>query len=499
MQSPPIFAAIDLGSNSFHMLLVRQVAGSIQIVDKIKRKVRLASGLDQDNNLDCDAMLRGWNCLSLFAERLQDIHPENIRVVGTATMRLAKNINVFLEKAEKILQHKIEIISGEEEAKIIFQGVAHTSASNGNSLVVDIGGASTEIIIGSGFEPIVLTSSKIGCVTWLNKYFKNQLLSQENFDNAIAGAKEVLLPLKDKYTNIGWGCCVGASGTIQALQEIMLAQGMDEIITLHKLKRLQKQAQSYINIIELDIDGLTLERALVFPSGLAILIAIFELFEIEAMTLAGGAIREGLVYKMMPDLHQSNIQQRTINSIQKRFYLDQEQNNLVLQTCLNILEQCPENWLPEKQALQILKAAANLHEIGLHISYKNAGEHNAYLIKNLDLPGFTHAQQNLLATILSQYKGNFIAFQNQHALSNTSAIRILQILRIAIILCQRRKKETIPKLKIKVCTTTNKLNILLPSGWLERHPLIAAALDAEIDKQNGVEMWLSINELTKIH
>ncbi|MFL7049300.1 guanosine-5'-triphosphate,3'-diphosphate pyrophosphatase, partial [Vibrio cyclitrophicus] len=240
--SSPLYAAIDLGSNSFHMLVVRHIDGSVQTMAKIKRKVRLAAGLDENNALSKEAMQRGWDCLSLFAERLQDIPKENIRIVGTATLRTATNVGIFLEKANQILGYDINVISGEEEAATIYKGVAHTSGGSGRRLVVDIGGASTEMIIGEGFSAKALTSLKMGCVTWLERHFKDRQLTATNFDNAIEAAKSTLAPILDSYTDIGWDVCVGASGTVQALQEIMLAQGMDEVITHAKLKRLQKQA-----------------------------------------------------------------------------------------------------------------------------------------------------------------------------------------------------------------------------------------------------------------
>ena len=354
----PLYAAIDLGSNSFHMLVVRHIDGSVQTMAKIKRKVRLAAGLDKDNKLSTEAMQRGWDCLSLFAERLQDISPENIRIVGTATLRTATNVDVFLEKANDILGYDINVIAGEEEAATIYKGVAHTSGGLGRRLVVDIGGASTELIIGEGFDAKALTSLKMGCVTWLEQHFKDRQLTITNFNTAIEAAKSTLAPILEQYKDIGWDVCVGASGTVQALQEIMLAQGMDEVITHAKLKRLQKQAMLADHLEELDIDGLTLERALVFPSGLSILIAIFELLEIESMTLAGGALREGMVYEMMAEMRQDDIRARTIASIQSRYQLDSEYGELVADSASQLLKQCGgEDWIAEPQAHYLLSVA----------------------------------------------------------------------------------------------------------------------------------------------
>ncbi|PMJ99172.1 guanosine-5'-triphosphate,3'-diphosphate diphosphatase [Vibrio sp. 10N.261.55.A7] len=490
--SPAFYAAIDLGSNSFHMLVVRHISGSVQTMAKIKRKVRLASGLDSDNALSQEAMQRGWDCLSLFAERLQDIPTENIRIVGTATLRTATNVDVFLEKANQILGHKIHVISGEQEAAMIYQGVAHTSGGIGRRLVVDIGGASTELVIGKGFDAKALTSLKMGCVTWLEKHFKDRQLSEENFNSAISAAKQTISPILEQYTQIGWDVCVGASGTVQALQEIMLAQGMDEVITLAKLKRLQKQAMLTDQLEELEIEGLTLERALVFPSGLSILIAIFELLEIESMTLAGGALREGMAYEMVPELRQSDIRSRTIESVQKRYQMDIAYAQQVADTASGLLEQCDQKmWLPEPQAKAILTTACQLHEIGLTIDFKQAGKHNAYLLQQLDLPGFTRAQKHCIAEITRRYREQLTPMPDQQAISTLSSQRILRLLRLSVLLTHRRDSATQPEVSIKA--NGNSLELSISKQWLTENPLTAAELEIESSRQSDAGWPLSIN------
>ncbi|WP_072054716.1 guanosine-5'-triphosphate,3'-diphosphate diphosphatase [Aliivibrio fischeri] len=487
----PMYAAIDLGSNSFHMLVVRHINGSVQTMAKIKRKVRLAAGLNENNTLSHEAMQRGWDCLSLFAERLQDIPVENIRIVGTATLRVASNVDIFLEKANQILGHNINVIEGEEEARMIYQGVAHTSGGNGRRLVVDIGGASTELIIGEGFEAQALTSLKMGCVTWLEGYFKDRALTQKNFDAAIAGAKETLAPILQQYTDLGWQTCVGASGTVQALQEIMLAQGMDEVITLAKLKRLQKQAMQYEHLEELDIDGLTLERALVFPSGLSILIAIFELLNIDSMTLAGGALREGLCYGMIDELQHDEVCQRTIKSTQQRYQLDVGYAQQVTDLSIQLVQQCGNDWLTEPQALPLLTAATQLHEIGMCIDYKKGGEHSAYLINALDLPGFTRAQKHLLGELLRRYREYFSAMPTQHAVSDISAQRMLRILRLAIILTHRRDVNLAPT--VTLSEKNDVLTLSIDGAWLAANPLTRSELEIEADKQTNIGWDLVID------
>ena len=489
--SPPLYAAIDLGSNSFHMLVVRHIDGSVQTMAKIKRKVRLAAGLDENNALSTEAMQRGWDCLSLFAERLQDIPKENIRIVGTATLRTATNVDIFLEKANQILGYDINVISGEEEAATIYKGVAHTSGGSGRRLVVDIGGASTEMIIGEGFSAKALTSLKMGCVTWLERHFKDRQLTATNFDNAIEGAKSTLAPILESYTDIGWDVCVGASGTVQALQEIMLAQGMDEVITHTKLKRLQKQAMITERLEELEIEGLTLERALVFPSGLSILIAIFELLEIDSMTLAGGALREGLAYEMVDELRQDDIRARTIKSVQSRYQMDVSYGDQGASAAQTLLEQAgSEAWVSEPQAGVLLQTAAKLHEIGLTIDFKKGGEHSAYLLQNLDLPGFTRAQKHYLGELTRRYREQLTSLPEQHAVSGTSSKRILRILRLAILLTHRRNPELEPEFTLTA--DDNNLTLTLSKQWLADNPLTAAELEIESNRQTDIGWPLSI-------
>ena len=258
LSASSLYAAIDLGSNSFHMLVVREVSGSIQTVARIKRKVRLAAGLDKANHLSAEAMQRGWQCLKLFSEQLQDIPPEQIRVVATATLRIAENAQDFLTHAEEILGCPVNVISGEEEARLIYQGVAHTTGGSDQRLVVDIGGGSTELVTGEGSHATTLFSLSMGCVTWLERYFGDRHLAKENFEQAELAARDMIRPVAAALREKGWQICVGASGTVQALQEIMVAQGMDERITLSKLQQLKQRAMQFGKLEELAIEVLTL-------------------------------------------------------------------------------------------------------------------------------------------------------------------------------------------------------------------------------------------------
>ena len=491
----PLYAAIDLGSNSFHMLVVREVEDAIRTIAKVKRKVRLADGLDDELNLSHDAMVRGWQCLSLFAEQLQGIPAENIRIVGTATLRLAKNVHLFLEPAEQILNHKIDIISGLEEAATIYQGVAQTSCGEGNRLVIDIGGASTELVVGAASEALLLNSVNMGCVTWLKHYFADQALNETNFNAAINGAKQVLKDIAQDYLTLGWQSCVGASGTVQSLQNILKAQGLSEQVTLTKLLELKQQSIECGSLNQLQLQGLTSERLAVFPSGLAILIAIFEYLDIDSMTLAGGALREGLVYSMIGESEYQGVRERTLKSLISRYQIDQKQALHVKKTAVLLYRMLEnETILDEDVALPMLTSAATLYEIGLCIEYKKAPQHAAYIIDNIDLPGFTPAQKQLLAALLCNQRGKLQLemFQQQNALEAAQAIHLCRLLRLAIILCMRRTKGSIPALTL--VNHADEWTLSLPLGWLAEHALRAAELSLEAEQLEKVGLQLNIVE-----
>lgn len=492
--SSTLYAAIDLGSNSFHMLVVREVAGSIQTVARIKRKVRLAAGLGQNNHLSQEAMQRGWQCLRLFAERLQDIPREQMRVVATATLRLANNASQFLHTAEAILGCPVQVITGEEEARLIYHGVAHTTGGPEQRLVVDIGGGSTELVVGTGAQADQLYSLPMGCVTWLERFFSNRDLERDNFEAAELAAREMVRPIAPQLRQHGWQICVGASGTVQALQEIMVAQGMDECITLPKLRQLKQRAIQCGKLEELEIEGLTLERALVFPSGLSILLAIFQELNIESMMLAGGALREGLVYGMLHLPVDKDIRSRTLRNLQRRYLLDIEQGERVNQLAANFCLQTANQWPLDTRCRELLQAACLLHEIGLSVDFKQAPQHAAYLVRHLDLPGFTPAQKKLLATLLQNQCNalDLSLLSQQNAVPAEMAQHLCRILRLAIIFASRRRDDTLPAVRLRA--NQQELHVILPHGWLGQHPLGAEALEQESHWQGNAHWPLLLDE-----
>lgn len=473
MALSPLYAVIDLGSNSFHMLVTRLLADSVQIVDKVKRKVRLASGLDANNNLSQEAISRGLECLSFFAERLQDIPPENIKVVATATLRIANNADDFLMKAQVVLGREIELLSGIEEAQTIYLGVAHTSNSEGKRLVIDIGGASTELIVGEEFIAKKVQSLNIGCVTSNQAYFDDGLLNKHNFNNAIAGAKNILAPEVESYVALGWQTVLGGSGTMQALSEVLMYRHQPAIITLPFLLELQQALINCGCIKDIDIAGLQTDRKPVIASGLAILIAIFESFHISQLQLSSGALREGLLYEMLPNMKCQMIRQRTIHSLAERFHIDQ-QHSLRIAVQMDLLfdlfaSNCQ---LVRDNSYQLLMATCALHEIGLLLAYKHHQQHGAYILQQADLPGFDQADRQLLVALVKNYKADIDVqpLQAQAAVSFEQAKALLVILRLAVILCRRRQDDVLPPFSASF--ENQEINLALPFAWLAKHPLI---------------------------
>ncbi|CAH9067294.1 Guanosine-5'-triphosphate,3'-diphosphate pyrophosphatase [Pseudoalteromonas holothuriae] len=482
-----VFAVIDLGSNSFHMLIARHVAGGVHTIGRVKRKVRLAAGLDRNNVLSDEAMQRGWECLALFAERLQDIPKQNISIVATATLRLAKNADEFKSRAEQILQNKVNVISGELEAKTIYKGVAHTSACLGRQLVIDIGGASTEVVIGKGFHALLYKSLNMGCVTYLERFFCDGLLSKKNFTEAISAATSVIKPIQKDYIDMGWELAIGASGTVQAIQEILAACGHSDMLTLQKLEEIQIQAMACQSIKQLDLPGLGEERRLVFVSGLAILIALFKSLKISQMGLAGGALREGVLYSMIPELHNSDICKRTLDSFMDRYHVDKQQASYVTELSLSLAKQLCDDWqLDIDIAKKILSAVASVHEIGLIVDYKLYHQHSAYILSHTCMPGYSKIEKQLIVALTASHRTdiNIKQFNNLSA-KGTLAKRLSRIIRIAVILSMRRQDDIVPPVRI-VSDESDFLTISFEADWLINHPLMESELEQEAQYQRRV-------------
>jgi exopolyphosphatase/guanosine-5'-triphosphate,3'-diphosphate pyrophosphatase len=493
-QQDEYYAAIDLGSNSFHMVIVRVLAGSVQIVGKNKHKVRLAAGLNEDNHLSEEAILRGLSCLTNFAEKLQDIPPDNITIVATATLRLATNASVFIKRAENILKHKLRVISGEEEARQIFLGVAYTSANQGNSLVIDIGGASTEVIVGRDIEPVHLASMNMGCVTFMEKYFPLGELTQNNFHNAYQAALDILSEHKDTFLCFDWQQCLGASGTPQAVTQILVKQGVNDAIRLQHLYHLREICIEQKQVDKLEIEGLPLARKSIFPSGLAILIALFESLNIDNMQIAGGALREGIIYGMLDSYHRADRRTQGLNQLISRFHIDPAHSQRARNTAISLCNQmCEQTSFCDYDTHGIVGAAAALHELGLHIGYKSYHDHGAYILNHVEITGFTTLQRMMIRDLVSMHRQpvDMKAIANYSDDLRSTLGCSLRILRIAIILVGRRKSSAIPHVELKI--NGEEWLLILPDDIRIKHPLIHTELLHECWMQHKAGWRLNLS------
>ncbi len=301
-----LYAVVDLGSNSFHLLITRLVNNKFKTVTKVKQKIRLAAGLNNNHELSDAAIKRGIECLTLFTKHLIHIPPQNIQLTATATLRIAINRDQFLIAANKLLPKKISVLSGEQEARVIYSGMAHSCKNDSKKrLVLDIGGASTELIIGKGFNATKAVSLHLGCVSFKEKYFAGGQLTEINFTTAIDAANDIINPIKTDFINLGWQSVVGSSGTMKALAELLVFHQKKVVITAYFLQEIK---QALINIKTIDaitennciFAGLRADRAPVLASGLSILIALFNCLQINELKLSNGALREGLLFEMMP-------------------------------------------------------------------------------------------------------------------------------------------------------------------------------------------------------
>ncbi len=492
----PLYAAIDLGSNSFHMLIVREIKGSVRTMAKIKQKVRLAAGLDEKGQLNEEAMQRGWDCLALFAERLQDFSANRIIIVATAALRNAQNADIFIKKANQILGHEISIISGEEEARTIYQGVASTSIRKGKCLVIDIGGASTEVIIGKNTQPLTLHSFNMGCVTWLTQHFADKKLTRERFQTAIDAAKAVISPQRNNFLGHKWERCLGASGTIQALQEILLTQGENEEITARKLYRLMDQAIACKHMRTLKINGLTQERTPVFPSGLSILIALFETLDIQSMDVAGGALREGLLHQLIERQKTSTQNEhdplkKSVTSIQRQFLIDENQAELVNTIAQTLYSDLKATWFEHVDVSKLLFVASHLHELGLSVSFKKHNLHGAYLLNQLTIGGLTQAEKRLVTYLVKYHTGELDEAKETFCFNNHTTNRLVRLFRLSVILAHRRQSNSQTAFHCKA--QKNTLSIKGPKDWKTQQPLLLEYLSKEAQKQAKLDWKLTIN------
>lgn len=484
-EHPEIVAAVDLGSNSFHMIVCSLKEGKLQTIDRLKEMVRLASGLDDEKKLDSETQTRALACLERFGQRVRNFPAGSVRIVGTSTLRLAKNSRQFIDKAEAALGHPIHIISGVEEARLIYQGVANSLASNAKlRLVMDIGGSSTEYIIGSDDVARTKESLTMGCVTLSNKFFKNGELSKKAFTQAVLFAEQKLEPYQDRFSYTQWDEAIGASGSLKAIDKVLTAtEWSNNGITLEGLEKLIAHIQSCKHVDELDLPELTEERLPVFVGGVAVIYATFKTLDIGQMTVSEGALREGLIHDLLGRIYDYDTRSKTVKTLATHYHTDKKHAQRIKQTIHYILRQINPSQTREdrKMIAQFLDWAAELHEIGHDIAHSAYHKHSAYIIKNADLAGFSRQDQILLATMVRLHRKKFsdTGFDDLPAPWNNYTQILTIILRLAVVLHRNRHMLELPDFKISV--DKKHIEMVFSDNWLQQLPLTRADLKLEAD------------------
>lgn len=496
---PQELAAIDLGSNSFHMVIARVVDGAMQVLGRLKQRVHLADGLDSHNVLSEEAIQRGLNCLALFAERLQGFSPSNVTIVGTHTLRQAVNAEDFLQRAAEVIPYPIEVISGHEEARLIFMGVEHTQPEKGRKLVIDIGGGSTEMVIGEDFEPKLVESRRMGCVSFANLYFPGGGISKENFRRARLAAAQKLETLAWQYRLMGWQYALGASGTIKAACEVLVAMGeKDKLITPERLEKLYDEVIKYKSFDALSLPGLSEERKGVFVPGLAILCGVFDALAIRELRLSDGALREGVLYEMEGRFRHQDIRSRTAQSLANHYAIDSDQARRVLDTTVQLFEQWREQnpKLENPQLAALLKWAAMLHEVGLTINHSGMHRHSAYILQNTNMPGFNQDQQSLLATLV-RFHRKAVKVDDMPRLTlykRKQFLPLVFLLRLGTLLNNQRQATSRPS-DLKLQTDDGHWTLTFPRDYFSQNNLVQLDLEREQSYWNDVTGWqLTIKE-----
>jgi exopolyphosphatase/guanosine-5'-triphosphate,3'-diphosphate pyrophosphatase len=492
---PDVLAAVDLGSNSFHMVVARHELGQITIVDRLREMVRLAAGLDGQGRLSKEAIDRALAALARFGQRLRDMRAQGVRVVGTNTLRKARRKGAFLERAREILGHPIEIISGIEEARLIYAGVTQTMPLEpGRRLVVDIGGGSTECIIGEGYEPRILESLYMGCVALSTEHFPDGRVAAKRFERALVACEVELEPIQVPFRGVGWEHAVGSSGSVRAVADAI--RELDDTataITREGLAELTERLVRAGNVRNAGLSSITEERAPVFPGGLAILTAVFNALGVESMRVADGALREGLLYDMIGRMTDEDARARSVRSMALRFHVDMDQAQRVEATAIEFLRQVEGPWaLEEPLAEAALRWAAHLHEIGLDISHSSHHKHAAYLLEHADLPGFPREEQRLLACLVGSHRRK-IALERAEELIppwHGKALYLIVLLRLAVLLHRGRSRVPLPP--IRLGARGQSLELRLPRGWLTEHALTRADLVQEVEFLKAVRFRLRV-------
>jgi len=490
------YAAIDLGSNSFHMVVAEPEGHSIRITDSLRIPVRLGAGLDSEKRLKPQTREIALDALGQFAERLRGVPLKQVRVVGTNTLRRARGAATFIDEAHTILGKRIEIISGREEARLIFSAVSHaTPDPDTNRLVIDIGGGSTELIIGQGFKPVLLESVNIGCVSYTTNFIPDKKVSAADIKSASVAAQLELRPIARSYLDAGYSEVTGCSGTLKAVASMLAEINItDGEITRDGVRELIKRIDKAGDIGKLELTSISADRSAVICGGIAIVHALMKTLKIKRMQASTVALREGLIFDMVGKQEHSDLQSQTLSNLVTRYDIDLQQANRV-ETCARFyFKQVADEWqLDEDADLDLLRWAAQMHEIGKAVAHTQYHKHGAYILENSDLIGFSMAEQKALALLVRFHRRKFSseAFDTLQKSEKERIVRLLSLLRLSALLHRGRHNFNFERLSVKA--KESKLVVSVDEQWLEENPLTSAELVAEADRLLQVDFKLKQN------
>jgi len=495
MQDGDMLAAIDLGSNSFHMVVAQMLLGQLRVVDRLRESVRLAEGLDGFGGLKPDVLARALDCLSRFGQRVHDIPAHRVRAVATNTVRRLRVPQTFLLPAETALGRPIEVVSGREEARLVYLGVAHAQPPKVEQLrlVIDIGGGSTECIIGRGMQALERESLQVGCVASTRRFFGNGKLSRKRWKDALIEVTAEFQQFAATYRSLGWDEAIGAAGTIKAIgaicAEMKLTKGA---ITAEALPQLRDRLLQAQRIEDIDLPGLSAERRPVIAGGILILEAVFNALELQRMAVSKAALREGVLYDMLGRGSKDDPRDASVAALMHRYGIDNTQAARVEATALRLFDQVAKSWALDADDRQMLVRAARLHEIGLAVAHSGYHVHGAYVLAHSDIEGFSQQEQRFVAVLVRTHRRSVpkSAFEMIPDRLLAHARRSAALLRLAVLLHRARDGEALPSLQLKV--DGDLLTLSLDSEWLQAHTLLRADLEGEIDDMRGLGMQLQL-------
>lgn len=494
--SPPLqdgdqLAAVDIGSNSFHMVVARYTLGQLRVVDRLRETVRMADGLDGKGGLSSAARQRGLECLARFGQRIRDVPSLRVRALATNTVRQLASPQSFLVPAETALGHAIEVVSGREEARLIYLGVAHAQPPKPGQLrlVIDIGGGSTEFIIGRGFEQIERESLQVGCIASTRRFFPGGKLSKKRWKEALTEIGAEFQQFAGLYRALGWQEALGSSGTHKAIGEICAAMKLTKgAITAEALPQVRDRLLQATHIDAIELPGLSNDRRPIIAGGVLVLEAAFEALGLQRLMVSKAAMREGILYDMLGRGSDNDPRDASVSSLTQRYGIDEAQAARVEGTAMRLFEQVAENWALDDDDARQLGWAARLHEIGLAVAHSQYHVHGAYLIENSDISGFSRQEQQVLATLVRTHRRSvpktaFDALPDRLLLSTK---RKAALLRLSVLLHRSHDSEPIPKLEL--VGNGDALQLVISKKWIEARPLLRADLISEPEDMAGLSV-----------